>query len=292
MWLQLAGLVAFNGFYWRGMGKYLCVPVLNCYACPVGAVACPIGSLTAFAQWRLIPYYIIGTIGIVGVSVGRAFCGWACPFGLLQDALYRIRSPKWRLPRAADGVKYAMLAVLVIGLPWMLGGSGASGAERILEQDTGSLDYCALFCPVGTLEAGIPGLVVNPDIRARASWRTWSKLGILVMVLGLVVVSRRSFCRGLCPLGALIALASRVSLLQLRTDPEKCTRCMRCVRVCPTACRKVPEELGGKETTAECVLCLECVRSCPETGALSARLAGRVIAMSQGRKDGKDGKDG
>ena len=209
MWLQLAGLVAFNGFYWRGVGKYLCVPVLNCYACPVGAVACPIGSLTAFAQWRLIPYYIIGTIGIVGVSVGRAFCGWACPFGLLQDALYRIRSPKWRLPRAADGVKYAMLAVLVIGLPWMLGGSGASGAERILEQDTGSLDYCALFCPVGTLEAGIPGLMVNPDIRARASWRTWSKLGILVMVLGLVVVSRRSFCRGLCPLGALIAASDR-----------------------------------------------------------------------------------
>jgi len=292
LWLQLAGLVAFNGFYWREWGKYFCLPVLNCYACPVGTVACPIGSLTAFALIRDIPYYIIGTIGIVGVSVGRAFCGWACPFGLLQDGLYRIPSPKWRLPRAADGLKYGLLAVLVIGLPWMLGaGLQSSGAQRILEQDTGSIDYCALVCPAGTLEAGIPGLAVNPDIRSRVSWRTWSKLGILVVVLGLMVVSRRSFCRGLCPLGALIALASRISLLQLRTDPEKCTRCMRCTRVCPTACRTVPEEPGGKETTAECVLCLDCVRSCPETGALSARLAGRVIAMSQGKKDVKDVKD-
>lgn len=284
LYLQLGALVAFNGFFWRAQGKYFCLPVLNCYSCPVGTVSCPIGSLTAFSLVQRIPYYIIGTLGLIGLSVGRAFCGWACPFGLLQDGLFRIPSRKWHLPRAVNGFKYALLVVLVIGLPALLGAGGEStGTERIVDDSAGALDYCALVCPAGTLEAGIPGLAANSEFRERASWRTVSKLAILVVVLGLMVVSRRSFCRALCPLGAAMAVASRVSLLRLRTDPEKCTRCMRCARVCPTGSRVVPAEDGGREASAECVLCLDCTRSCPEAGALSARLGGRVIAKSQGR---------
>ena len=282
--LQLFSLVALNSYFWSPVGKYVCVPVLNCYACPVGAVSCPIGSITAFALFRLIPYYIIGTLGLVGVTVGRAFCGWACPFGLLQDALYRLRSRKWRMPRPANWLKYALLLVLVIGLPALYRkGQDKTGADRIVAEKVGARDYCAFVCPVGTLEAGVPGIVVSKDLRAKATWRTWSKFAILFGVLGLMVVSRRSFCRTLCPLGATMALLSRASLLRLRTDSAKCTRCLRCVKVCPTDCRKVPERAGQAEATAECVLCLDCVRGCPEPGALSALLAGREISVSKGK---------
>jgi ferredoxin-type protein NapH len=284
--IQLWSLVAFNSYFLSPKGKYLCLPVLNCYACPVGAVSCPVGSLTAFALFRQIPYYIIGFLGLSALAVGRGFCGWACPFGLLQDALYRTRTRKLRLPRAVNALKYVLLVVLVIGLPFALGsGRNNTGTERIVADAAGGLDYCALVCPVGTLEAGVPGLLVNSDLRERASWRTVSKLAILVIVLGLMVVSRRSFCRALCPVGAVMSLGSRISLFQLRTDTAKCTRCMRCVRVCPTASRLVPAEPGEKDATAECVLCLDCVRACPEAGALSARLGSRTVALSQGKDD-------
>jgi ferredoxin-type protein NapH len=282
--IQLISLAAFNSYYLAPVGKYLCIPVLNCYSCPVGTVACPVGSIIAFGLIRRIPYYISGVIGLAAVSAGRGFCGWACPFGYMQDLLYRIRSWKWDLPRFANSLKYALLVLLVIALPIALGGGKAkTSTERITGESSGAIDYCGLVCPAGTAEAGVPSLITSKAIRAQASWRTYSKLGILAVVLGLAVVSRRSFCRALCPLGALMALSCGLSLLRLETDPEKCTRCRRCVKVCPTASRIVPETAGGKEASAECVMCLDCVRDCPEAGALATRFGARTVMLSRGK---------
>lgn len=282
--VQLLSLAVFNSYFLSPGGKALCIPVLNCYSCPIGTVSCPIGSLTAFALLRRIPFYIIGLLGLIGLAVGRAFCGWACPFGLVQDTLYRIRTWKWRMPKIFNALKYALLVVLVLALPWILGaGKGKGAADRITGEQTGAVDYCSLVCPAGTLEGSLPYLATDAAGRARASWRTWSKIGLLAAVLGLAVVARRSFCRALCPLGALMALTSRISLLRLKTDQSKCTRCMRCVKVCPTNCRSVPTGDQRREATAECVLCLDCVRNCPEEGALFASFGGRTVSASQRR---------
>ena len=173
---QVVALVALNSYFWAPAGKYVCLPVLNCYACSLATTACPIGSLTAFALMQQTPFYVLGSLGLVGAAVGRAGCGWMCPFGLLQDLLHRIPSRKWRLPRGANGLKYALLVVLVIAVPWALGGgANKTGADRVIKQSTGALDYCALVCPAGTLEAGLPGLLINPAIRKDMSWRSWLK---------------------------------------------------------------------------------------------------------------------
>jgi len=172
----------------------------------------------------------------------------------------------------------------VIAVPWALGGGEEkTGADRVVKQSTGALDYCALVCPAGTLEAGLPGLVVNPAIRKDMSWKSWLKLGLLAGLLGLAMVSRRSFCRALCPLGAAMAVLSRSSLLRLETDQSGCTRCRSCVAACPTNARVVPAIEGGKEATAECLTCLDCVTACPEPAALCAKLGGRTVAISRGR---------
>jgi len=279
---QLIGLVALNSYFWSPAGKAVCLPVLNCHACTVSATACPIGSITAFALMRRVPFYIIGMLGIVGLSVGRAFCGWLCPFGLLQDALYRLRTRKLRLPRAVNWLKYALLSALVIALPTAVGAGGADRTSiRVVDESAGGLDFCALVCPAGTLSAGLPGLIAREDLRSGMTWKSWMKLALLAVVLGTVVLARRAFCRALCPLGATMALTSRVSLFQLQTDPAKCTRCHLCVAVCPTEARQIPNTQGQLEATAECTMCLDCVRQCPEAGALSARLAARTIMSSR-----------
>jgi len=284
---QLLGIVAFNGYLWAPAGKYLCLPVLNCYACPASTTACPIGSLTAFAAIRRLPYYILGLVGVFGLAMGRALCGWACPFGWLQDMLYRLPTRKWRMPRPVNWVKYGLLVALVIAVPALEGKreKDLAAADTVVKEGTGARNFCSLVCPAGTLEASIPSLMYSATLRRNATWRTYSKIGVLVAFLGLMVVWRRSFCRGACPLGALMALSAPAALLRLRTDPEKCTGCMACVRVCPTDCRSVPEAAGGREASSECVLCLDCVRSCPEAGALSAQWGKRCVAMSKGKAD-------
>ena len=281
--VQLVALVAFNGYLWAPWGRFVCVPVLNCYACSLATTACPIGTITAFAIFQQVPFYLIGVLGLAGASVGRAFCGWGCPFGLVQDLLYRIPARKWRLPRGANALKYALLLLLVVTIPFLLaGGSQEDASDRIVRQSTGAVDYCALVCPAGTLEAGLPSLVINKAVRQDMSWKSWLKLSVLVMVIGLSIVSRRGFCRTLCPLGALMAGASRVSVLRLETDRRQCTKCGACIAACPTRARQVPANGRPKEATAECLSCLDCVVACPEPAALCAKMGTRTLMMSRG----------
>ncbi len=107
---------------YQGKLKAFCVPSLNCYSCPLAIFACPIGSIQyIFAQIRpsiaigkfYIGLYIIGILGVVGSAVGRMACGWICPFGMLQELLHKIPSPKIQIPRFLSYLKYVFLAVMV-----------------------------------------------------------------------------------------------------------------------------------------------------------------------------------
>ena len=58
---------------------------------------------------------------VVGALLGRFVCGWLCPFGLVQDLVYKIpfvrkinRFPGDKLLRY---LKYVILAIFVILLP-------------------------------------------------------------------------------------------------------------------------------------------------------------------------------
>jgi len=87
---------------YQGPLKPFCVPGLNCYSCPAATFACPLGSLQfifasiqpSLASARFhVGSFIIGFLGMIGMLAGRFPCGWLCPFGFLQELLYKIRSP-------------------------------------------------------------------------------------------------------------------------------------------------------------------------------------------------------
>jgi ferredoxin len=70
----------------------------------------------------------------------------------------------------------------------------------------------------------------------------------------------RFWCRYLCPLGALLGLLSKVSILR-RTVNEHCTQCQACARVCPTG--TIEAERGFASDSGECTMCLDCLAVCP-----------------------------
>ncbi len=101
--------------------KYLCAPGMNCHGCPWAVGACPIGVMAFGSAVHAIPVYAISFTLMLTVMLGRLTCAFLCPFGLLQDILYKIPFLKLKLPRALRYGKYLALLLLVFLLPFWLG---------------------------------------------------------------------------------------------------------------------------------------------------------------------------
>ena len=232
----------------KGSLKGVCTPGLNCYSCPGAVAACPLGSLQSAlvnARFRF-PYYILGTLLLMGLFLGRFICGFLCPVGLLQELLHKLPSPKIRKSRATRILsfgKYVLLAVFVILIPlWKF----APG-------------FCKFICPAGTFEAGLPLTFKNKFLRTMTGTLFSWKVLLLTLIAVLCVVCFRAFCRFLCPLGAIYSFFNPVSLFGVRVDPSLCTHCDACVKSCPMDVTKVRDR--------ECIQCGKCIGSCP-TGAI------------------------
>ena len=234
----------------------VCTPGLNCYSCPAAVMSCPIGAAQLFfaGARHSISLFVTGFLLSVGASLGRFICGYVCPLGLLQDLVYRIKTPK-RIVRFkyARYVKYLVLVVFVVLLPLVIR-SDLSGL--------GEPWFCKYICPSGTIFGAVPLLAVNDFLRQHAGVLLTVKLSIAFAILIASVPLYRPFCRVLCPLGAIYALFNKIAFVKMRCDKDKCTSCGKCTRAC-----QIKLEPMRKPNSPECVRCGSCIAAC-ETKAL------------------------
>lgn len=243
-----------QGKIYKGKLKNLCVPGLNCYSCPGAAGACPIGAMQAvIGSWNFkFAFYAAGFLMFVGALIGRFVCGWLCPFGLIQDLLHKIPFPKkiktFRGDKLLRKLKYVILLVFVILLPLFL--------VDVIGQ--GSPYFCKLICPVGTLEGGIPLVLLNKALRGTIGWLyAWKNL-LLFVTIFLSIIIYRPFCKYICPLGAIYSVFNPISVFRYRVDQEKCTNCGACARVC-----KMQVDPVQNANHLECIRCGQCKKICP-----------------------------
>ena len=255
----------FNGRIYQGPMKNLCVPGLNCYSCPGASGSCPMGALqnAMASSGKTAPYYIFGILLLFGVLFGRWICGFLCPFGLIQDLLHKIPTPKLKkgkLTRILSYFKYVILAVFGFIIPFLY-----------MFRDFPLPAFCKYFCPAGTLEGAI-GLLSNgfneSYFRMLGPLFTWKFL-LMVSLLVVAVFVYRVFCRFLCPLGALYGLFNRISIFGIKLDTEKCVDCGKCISKCKMDIRYVGDH--------ECIGCGECIGACP-TGAITWKGKKPVLA--------------
>ena len=244
----------FQGKIWQGQSKQVCVPGLNCYSCPGALGACPIGSLQAVLNGRQknLSFYVTGLLILFGTIFGRLICGFLCPFGFLQELLYKIPVRKWRIPKKIDAklryLKYVILVVFVLLLPAFLHGTYGIGDPW----------FCKYICPAGTLEGGIPLVSVNSGLRSMVGVLFSWKILILILVLVASMHIYRPFCKYICPLGAIYGLFNRFSIYQMQVEKDKCTHCGICEKTCLMQVN-VTENINSPE----CIRCGACKNVCP-----------------------------
>lgn len=243
-----------QGKIYKGKLKNVCVPGMNCYSCPGALGSCPIGSLQAVIGSHnfKFAFYVTGFLFLTGAVMGRFVCAFLCPFGLIQDLLFKIpffkkiKTFKW--DRHLRILKYVILAVFVILLPMFLTDLLGQGAPY----------FCKFICPVGMLEGGLPLVILNKALRETVGFLYAAKGAILAVTVFLSVIIYRPFCKYICPLGAIYSLFNPISAFRYKVDKSKCSGCNACAKACDMACNP---QVNPNHT--ECIRCGKCKTVCP-----------------------------
>ena len=211
-----------------------------------------VGFYLAEPLIAMIAVYTAVSLLLLGRGV---FCGWLCPFGALQELLAQaarlLGLPQWNPAEATQRRlwlgKYVSAAVVV--------GLAAFSSEigwRVVEVEPFNTAITSHFA------------------------RAWPYVLYACALLAIGLFSERAYCRFLCPLGGVLALADRLHLLDLlKRRPECGSPCRLCENSCPV---KAISATGGIKM-AECFQCLDCQveyyddHRCPPLAALRKRSA-------------------
>jgi len=250
-------LFPFGSFgIYTGKLKSVCVPGLNCWSCPAAVGGCPIGAIQNFmvsirlslgsGQYQF-GLYVLGFLGMLGTLAGRMVCGWLCPFGFFQDLMHKLPTRKFGIWNPLTYIKYVILILFVFLLPLLVVDNFGFGTTW----------FCKYICPAGTLEAGIPLMILRPDLRELIGGLFLNKMTILILLLIWMAFTSRPFCRTMCPLGAIYSLFNSVSVFRMRWNAAKCTHCGICEDICPMGVK-----FYESSNHRECIRCLKCYQAC------------------------------
>jgi polyferredoxin len=221
-------------------------------------------SVGIFESWMFIVVLVLSFL-VLYVALGRAWCGWCCPIGMVQGMLSWTRKPlrisRYRLsPFQRQVLNVSRYSIFFGGLVLSI---------------AISISIVTFYINVGD--------VYRPICQVCPAYPLFT-LGVLGAFLFSSVKVRRPFCR-ICPIAVAMMPFSKVAGVSLHKDPKKCTRCSMCNRVCPVDVTEVWKEMDRTDVTVHnCILCMRCVEVCPEDGCLTGRVLGFNMIESSYRK--------
>ncbi len=194
--------------------------------------------------------FILLAVLIVSFVFGKSFCSWICPISFLSEILgdlgdrlfrRRIKLSRW-LDYPFRSLKSLLLGFFVYSIFFLMTLAALSAFLDSPHNLVSDIKMCYFF-------ADIPRLTL-----------------IIILSLFLMsIVIRNSWCRYLCPYGALLGILSLLSPHKIRRNAANCIGCGERERVCPSF---IKVDRADTVVFEECTSCLKCVDACPEAQTL------------------------
>ncbi len=219
--------------------SFLLFPITLFYFSPYliiqgGAAGIITGSFMTFAALFLL-----------SLLFGRAFCGWLCPAGGLQECCFTVTDKPVK-SKKIKRLKY------VIWILWLLGVFAAFLSAGGIQ----SIDFFYMT-DHGISASGLSGLM------------TYFGIIFLIAILALTL-GKRGMCHSICWMAPFMVLGTKLKdwlslpSLKLKPNPDKCIHCRLCTKKCPMSLEVNTMVAAGNMKNSECILCGECADGCPK----------------------------
>ena len=202
--------------------------------------------------WEKVTAFLF-FIGLA-VAGNKLICGWACPFGALQELFYSLpilkrikhRKVPFLVSNLVRGGLFLLMLLLLFGI--VGGKKGLVIYHWMNPFNLFDLDFIYhAMNPFDLFRFDIEGLLILITI-------------VVALVLALAVY--RPFCQFICPFGFISWLAERLSLMRVRVNPNLCDKCGACALACPL--EAADGKVKGRLFAADCYSCARCLNVCPQ----------------------------
>jgi MauM/NapG family ferredoxin protein len=244
-----------------------------------------VGISSLLSGQILIKGFLWGAVIVMlTILFGRIFCSFLCPLGTIHHVIGSVKPAlkgsqmvlaNQKTP--SQRIKYFIVILLLAGSILGINMAGLLDPIALLFRSIA----LAVLPGIGTGLRSVFDALATSDIKILSmlsyagevlvspvfgyspqAYQTGWTIGLIfLLILFLNRIRPRFWCRTLCPLGALLGIFSRFSILKLEKYPEKCTNCQLCTRHCQGAASPKP---GQEWETAECLTCFNCHNVCPE----------------------------
>ena len=174
---------------------------------------------------------------IVAFITGNLFCGKVCPFGYLQDLLYKIpffvKIKTFKADKYLRLIKYVFIAINAVVLP--------------------------ILAFLGIYQMSQNGM--------RNSEMTGNNPIMIIYTVAFIVLTiiiQRPLCKYLCPGGAWFSIFNKISLYKYKTLAVNCTECGVCTKKC-----KMDIIPYKNNNSIDCIRCGNCKKVCNHNAIIS-----------------------
>lgn len=249
---------------------------------PFGNPYTTVGGAWAFLEIVItsgaFPALAIAVIALSSLLLGRTFCGWVCPLGLIYEiegALGKEVHVSKNTNRAFYKLSLLLACIFLffsvsIGYREAVGKSIYDMFGKMAREPSSILDPLSTIASMLFWFFWLEKYPTSLADLADYSMLFWLRLTFLAIffIVGYYVI--RGYCRYLCPLGGVVGYASQYSVLSVYRDNRICQDgCRECERACPMGI--AIRDFDGRIGSPLCIYCGACIEKC-EVGGMSLDL--------------------